>query len=375
MPIHGARRWRPAARLLAGLPLRVRLAAAACCALCVAACVIGLAASLAARAALTAQADRQLRTYAWLLSSRPFSVLPAGSEPGSAAAEYLVEVVSAGKLVLRTADDQLPGPAMSGLPSRPGRLATVPAGRGGGSWLVLTERVHYSARRIIYTYGSDGFFLNVTSPARPGTAGVLVVALDLGGLRQAADGIMLRSAAVVGGVIVVVVLAVLALIRAVLGPLGLAEQLAAAVARDGPSWQQPGGRPGSIGDSLAQSLTGTLSRLEAASLATDDSRRSCDLMRTALARTCRELHRPISVIRGSAAYYQQQGSPASQDLDQLVDRVGHEAARIGTLLDELAAAAEPSPRRAAAESPGQRARSREGSSAGAGSGSPWYPPT
>jgi signal transduction histidine kinase len=340
--IHGVGGGLAVGRLMAGLPLRVRLAAAACCAAAVGGATIGFACTLAVRADLMAQADQQVRAYTALLASRPFRLVPDAPQPGNpAAAGFVVEVVSATKrVVLQSAAADRPGPALAELPAGAGQPATVQADRGAGSWLVLAVPVHYGARRLMFSYGTDEFTLDVTSQARPGTPGTLVVGLDLRHLGQAVNAIMIRSAAVGGTVILLVGLAALVMFRALLRPLGRAEQIAAIAATDGPSRREAGGPAGSVADSLARSSTATLSRLDEARQAADAARNSADRMRRLLTGTCDELRRPISVIAGSAAYYRQQGPLPSQDLDHLVNRIRHEAARAGALVDDLAAAAE-----------------------------------
>ena len=150
--------------------LGARLVAAACCLLAAGAAIVVLATGMLAHGYLMGQADRQLRAYARMLASGPFTVMPDYPGPG-AGAGLLTEVTSrGGQLVLRTGPGRPPGPAAARIPRRAGQLATVPASSGGGSWLVIAVPVHYQARHIAYTYGSSGFSLLVSGTARPGLA-------------------------------------------------------------------------------------------------------------------------------------------------------------------------------------------------------------
>jgi hypothetical protein len=185
--------------LLAGIPLRTRLVAVACCAAAAGAGVMGLACREAAHSGLMWQADQQLRAYADQLTSHPFTAMPAGPGPGGpASSAFVIEVVSGNQLVIVTGADGRPCPALARIPVRPGQLGVVGASSGAGSWLVLAQPVHYSAQRIMFTYGSDGYFLHVTGTSRPGIDGTLVIGLDLGGVSQAVTKITVSVVAVAG---------------------------------------------------------------------------------------------------------------------------------------------------------------------------------
>ncbi len=328
---------RPVTGMRAGVPLRWRLVAVACCLVAIAAAGIGLACSLAARGFLTGQADQELRTYADILTRGPFTVMPAGPGPGGAAdSGFLVEVTSSGgQLVLRAAPDSPPGPATAAIPVHAGQLAVVPASSGGRSWLLVTEPVRYTARHIPFTYGYDSFSLYVTSTARPGTAGTLVVGLDLSSIGRVTSGITVRCAAAGGAAVLAVAVLGLAVIRAILRPLAQMEKIAAG----GLSRQVPDGNPhGETG--LAQSLGSALSQARQAcntsAMAADAARRSSEQMRAVIAGTSRELRRPVSIIRGSAEYYRLRGPLTARELDQMMARVADEATHMAALIDDLA---------------------------------------
>jgi signal transduction histidine kinase len=308
----------------------------ACCAAAAGAAVMGMACREAADRALMGQADQQLRAYADQLTNHPFTAMPVGPGPGGlASSAFVLEVVSGKQLVMVTGADGRPGPALTEVPVRVSELGTVRASSGTGSWLVLARPVHYSARRILFTYGSDGYFLHVTSTSRPGIDGTLVIGLDLAGVSQAVTKITVSVATVSGVAVLVVALAALALSRAILRPLAQAETVAAGVAAHGLTRPVPGAHPGSLASDLANSLNGLLSQLADAGKSIHAARTSTDQMRTILASTCRQLRRPVSVVRGCAEHYQQPRPPAAR-LDRLMNRIAGEAARIDAIIDDLA---------------------------------------
>jgi signal transduction histidine kinase len=337
MSSDGIRDRRTVRGLLAGMPLRIRLVTVACCATAAGAGVMGLACREAAHSGLMGQADQQLRAYADQLTSHPFTAMPAGPGPGGPASmPFVLEVVSGNQLVMVTGADGRPGPALARIPVRPGQLGVVGASSGTGSWLVLAQPVHYNARRILFTYGSDGYFLHVTSTSRPGIDGTLVIGLDLGGVSQAVTKITVSVIAVGGTAVLIVAFAALAVNRAILRPLARAETVTAGVVAHGPARPVPGGHPGSLASDLAQSLNGLLSQLADARTSAEATRTSTEQMRTVLASTCRELRRPVSVVRGCAEYYRRARPPTAHELDRLMSRIANETARIDAIVNDLA---------------------------------------
>ena len=285
------------------VPPGARLIAAACCLLAAGAAIIVLATGALARGYLMGQADRQLRAYARLLASGPFTVMPDYPGPGTAAG-FLTEVTSrGGQLVLRTGPGRPPGPATGRIPHRAGQLATVPASRGGGSWLVIAVPVHYQARRIAYTYGSSGFSLLVSGPARPGLPGTLITGLDLARVGQAAGRLTLTGAAVSAALLVAVAAAGVTVIRVLSGRAGQASAAAEAAARRS-----------------AQRLGGGV---------TD---------------TCRGLQPPLSVITGFAGYYRRRQPLQAGQADRMMGRIAEEAGRMDAAIGGLPSPG-PAPRR------------------------------
>jgi two-component system, OmpR family, sensor kinase len=324
-------------RLITGVPLRVRLTAVACCAVAAGAAVMGLACSHAARSSLMWQADQDLRAYASQLTSHPFTAEPAGPGPGGAASgAFVIEVVSGNQLVMVTGADGRPGPALAGIPVSAGRLAVARASRGAGSWLVVAQPVHYSAQRIMFTYGSDGYFLNVTSTSRPGMNGTLVVGLDLRSVSQAITKITLSVVAVSGVAVLITGLAGLVVIGLILRPLARAETMAAGIAARGLAGQVTADRPGSFPSGLARSLNRMRSQLEDAGASAAAASESADRVRTILADVGRELRQPVSVVRGCAEYYRLHGPLTGCQIDRVMSRIAGEAAHIDAIIEDLA---------------------------------------
>ena len=144
-----------------------------------------MACGLLARGYLQGQADQQLRAYAARLASHPFKASPlygvAGGVPGAAGLGIEVRA-PAGQVGMRAGSVGRPGPVIPAVPAavaaRGDHPAKVAAG-GGDSWLVITEPIHYRARRIPFSYSAQGFYVVVTSTARRGLPGTLVIGLDL----------------------------------------------------------------------------------------------------------------------------------------------------------------------------------------------------
>jgi signal transduction histidine kinase len=142
--------------------------------------------------------------------------------------------------------------------------------------------------------------------------------------------------AVSGAAVLVVAFAALALNRAILRPLAQAETAAAGVVAQRLARPVPSRHPGSLASDLAHSLNGLLSQLADARMSTQAARTSSDRMSTVLASACRELRRPVSVVRGCAEYCQRPEPPTVGELDRMMSRIADEAARIEAIIDDLA---------------------------------------
>lgn len=347
--LNGFRGGQAIARMPGRLSLRVRLVAAALCLVAAGAGIVGAATGLMARGYFMRQADQQLRGYADRLTSRPFRATPgSGLAPGAAGpggfagGAFSMEVRgSAGQLVM--AAGAQPGPAMpvawAMVPARAGQLVTVPAVSGSGSWRVIAEPVRYRARRIPFAYSAEDFSLFITSKARSGVAGTLVVGQDLGSIGQAIGKLAVTCLAV--SVVMILVVAYLGgvVIRAILRPLTQIQETAEAIAAGELSCRVPDRHVRGDAGRLAWSFNTILSQIERALNASAESeataRRSGARMRGIIADTVGELRRPLSVIRGVAACYPQRGPLSAGELDGMMRRVEDEAARIGVLVDNL----------------------------------------
>ena len=327
----------------------MRLAAVGLCLLAAGAGIITGACGLMARGYLVGQADRQLRAYAFSLTSRPFvatpwsgpaSGTPVVDAPGGA---FSTEVLSSrDQLIMRTGPVTQAGQAIPAVPARvaaqAGHQVTVAAGSGGGSWRVIAEPIHYRARRLLFTYGADDFSLFVTSRARPGLDGTLVVGLDLARISQATGRLAVTGLAVSGAVVLLVACLGAALLRAILGQISQVEQTITAAAAGGLSCRVPGHGRSDAGR-LACSVNAMLSQIEHAFSRCAESEaaacRSAEQMCQLVADTGHELRRPISIINGVARHYRHHDRLSADELDRTMRRMTDEADRIGALADDL----------------------------------------
>jgi len=333
------------------LSLQAKLVGIALCLVAAGAGIIGAATGLAARGYFTRQADQQLRGYADRLTSRPFMATPgSGLAPGvpgpggSADGVVGIEVRRpGGQLVMRAGLGAQPGPAVAAawarIAARAGQLVTVPAVSGGGSWRVIAEPVRYRARRIPFAYSAEDFSLRITSPARPGVAGTLVVGLDLGSIGQTIGKLAVTCLTISGAVFLVVACLGVVVIRTILRPLTHLQETAEAIAAGELSRRVPVRHARGDAGRLVWSVNTMLSQnehaLDASALSEATARRSGARMRGIIADTARELRRPLSVIRGAAHYYQQGGQLRASELDRMMSQVEDEATRIGVLVDNL----------------------------------------
>jgi two-component system OmpR family sensor kinase len=327
--------------------LEVRLVVTALCLLAAGAAIITGACGWMARGYLQGQADQQLRAYAGRLVSHPFKASPlygiAPGIPGAAGPGGLsIEVCGpAGRVVMRAGPAGRPGPVIPAVPAavaaRGGQLASVAAG-GGGSWRVITEPIHYRARRIPFSYSAEGFYVVITSTARQGLAGTLVIGLDLRSAGHAAGRLAVTGLAISSLVILAVACLAVVASRAMLRPVTQAEQTLTAVAAGQLSCRVPERRGGDAGR-LAGSLNAMLGQIEHAfrtrAASEEAARRSCGQLGRIVADAGHQLRKPLSIVDGIASSYRRGGQLGAGEFDRMMRRVADEAARMDALADDL----------------------------------------
>jgi two-component system OmpR family sensor kinase len=333
--------------------LRLRLVAAVLGLCGAAAAVITLAGVTELRGYLMGQADQLLGAEANSLARRPMIAWPwqGSGGPGRVCLEV---VTPAGQPVMPTGCAT--GPAIPASPAwvlaHAGRPVTVPGLRGGQSWRVIAEPVHYRAHHIPYVYGASDYSLILTSRARPGFPATLVVGMGLAGVGHAVTGlaitglsfsmIMLVAAAGIGA----------AAVRGSLRPLTQIRKTAEAAAEGGLPPGTGAGEPrGELGG-LARSVNAILTRAGAAehgqAAAEAAARDARERTRRHLLAALRELRQPLSVIAGFGEYYRRGAGPGAGDPGAMMSRVADETARMTGTVDALSEAADPA---AAADQP------------------------
>ena len=342
--------------------LEVRLVVAALCLLTAGAAVITGACGLMARGYLQGQADQQLRAYAARLVSHPFKASPLYGVAAGVPGGGLGIEVRAGQTVMRAGPAGQPGPVIPAVPAavtaRGDQPATVAAG-DGGSWLVITKPIHYRARRIPFSYSAQGFYLVVTSTARRGLAGTLVIGLDLRSAGHAVGRLTVIVLAISGAMILAVAFLAVALSRAVLRPVTRAEQTLTAVAAGQLPWRVPERRGGDAGR-LAASLNAMLGQIERAFLeraaSEEAARRSCEQLSRDIADAGQQLRKPLSIVRGIADAYRRNGQVSAGERDRMVRRVADETTRMAALAEALLVTPRDQQPRRSTKVPGQSPR-------------------
>jgi two-component system OmpR family sensor kinase len=328
--------------------LEVRLVVTALCLLAAGAAIITGACGLIARGYFQGQADQQLRAYAARLVSQPFKASPlygvAGGVPGAAGPGGVLGIEvrgPAGQVVMRADPAGRPGPVIPAVPAavttRGDQPATVAAG-GGGTWRVITEPIHYRAQRIPFSFSTEGFYVMITSTARRGLAGTLVIGLDLRNAGHAVGTLAVTVLAISGAVILAVACLAVVLSRALLRPVTQAEQTLTAAAAGQLSCRVPERHGGDTGR-LAVALNTMLSQIEHASrtgaASEEAARRSRGQLCRNVADAGHQLRKPLSVVRGIADTYRRSSQVSTGELDRMMRRVADETARMAALADAL----------------------------------------
>jgi len=281
---HGLRGGRAAARW----PLSPGLAAAALCLVAAAAGAIAVAGHAVAENFLMRQADQQLRGYAGLLISRPFTLFPGSRlAPGASALGSAGRALSVEVRASRASGGQL---LISAGPAPP-----PAAGRG---WLEVAEPVRYQAEHIPFVYGAEDSSFSVNGAARPGSAGTLVVALNVTGVGRAVGSLTAACLAASGLALLALACGAAAVTWVLLRPAALAAGAEAAAARD---------------------FTGRAAAV--------------------LAAACQKTRRPLSVLAGLAEFYLERDDRGADDPGRVLSQVAEQAAVISALADGLEDAA------------------------------------
>ena len=290
----------------------MKLAAAAVFILAAGLVIMGATDMGIARSYLIRQADSQLKAYSDALVNGVTTIMPNGgvrSGPGSGPfgeSGPAVEVLGPGGTALAPVG-QRPIPVSPERPpqtsARAGTPFSVQVGNGRTTWRVISARIHYRAAHIPFVFGSQDTSVSVTSPAKPGLPGVLVVGVkpgsSLGGFTSA--------------VLIVAIVAV------VLVGWGVFMVTRASLAR-------------SVNTTLAQAERSL--RASAASAAA--SQQSAERMGQALTDACLQARTPLRVIHGLAVSWRRRGGVRPGELDRVMRRIDEEATRIAALADHLA---------------------------------------
>ncbi|MBB2914726.1 two-component system OmpR family sensor kinase [Streptosporangium becharense] len=166
--------------------------------------------------------------------------------------------------------------------------------------------------------------------------GKLLVAVDMGEVRQIVGRLALVELLGGGGLMLMLAGAGVLIIRRSLRPLQEIERTAQAIAAGDLSRRVPDTDPRTEVGRLGRSLNGMLAQIEAAFRARSESesaaRSSEERMRRFVADASHELRTPLTSIRGFAEFYRQ--APGI-DAGPLMRRVESEAVRMGLLVDDL----------------------------------------
>ena len=266
-----------------------------------------------------------------------------------------------GQLLLSAGPGTRAGPALpkpfAPVPARTGVLRTVPG--VGGSYLVIAEPVHFTARRLVFGYGADDFAITGGSrTSRTGQSGTLVVGMRLASIVQPVGRLTLLAVTVSAAAIAIVGGLGWVAIRFSLRPVTQAAQTAdaatAGVAGHGSGLAHPvperpaddlagsagglaGGLAGSAGG-LAGSLNTSLSELDRQFTASVESegaaRAATEQLAARLESVAEALRRPISLLHGRAEHWTHQDG-RSGDPDRALAQIEAQAADAAALLDQI----------------------------------------
>ncbi|GAA2617863.1 HAMP domain-containing sensor histidine kinase [Dactylosporangium fulvum] len=192
--------------------------------------------------------------------------------------------------------------------------------------------------------GGDGHDWRVLFTARqsPGGVQAVVVALSFDEVDKTVNQQIRMSAAVGGGVLVLLAVVAYLLVRSSLRPLVEVEETAEAIAAGDLTRRVPEADPRTEVGGLSQALNTMLGQIEtafderraseeAARASEEAAKASEERMRRFVADASHELRTPLTSIRGFAELHRQSGgNPA-----ETIGRIEHHATRMGLLVDDL----------------------------------------
>jgi two-component system, OmpR family, sensor kinase len=339
--------WQALRQLSSRTSLRVKLIAVLFTLVTLALVVISCLGTSILRGYLLGQTDqdlqnRQVQQVAAAAASGSFSSADEMAKNGFAVwwlptGRSLEQVVQPGGMDLGATPSgitTLPSPVTSALIANPGLTATVAGQVSGDRWRVI------GVPAIVN-----------------GTSGTLFIGTDVSSVYTTVQRLIGVDVIVSVVILVVLLLAGIALVRANLRPLVEIEETAGEIAEGHLNRRVPERDPRTEIGRLGRSLNLMLSQIEAAFHAREESEaaahRSEERMRRFIADASHELRTPLTAIRGFAEYYRQRGGlvkrwdrdqPAPpgpeggllpDDVDRIMQRLEKEAARMGLLVEDL----------------------------------------
>ncbi|HET6506138.1 MAG TPA: HAMP domain-containing sensor histidine kinase [Baekduia sp.] len=159
-----------------------------------------------------------------------------------------------------------------------------------------------------------------------------IVAVPLAGVDAALHRLLLVEAAVIGGVLLVLLVLAGVLVRIELRPLRRIAQTADAIAAGELSRRVETTDPRTEVGRLGDALNGMLGRLEHAF---DEREASEARLRAFLSDASHELRTPLASIRGYSELYRIGAAREPAEVERAMDRIEAESARMGGLVDDL----------------------------------------
>ena len=342
-----ARPWRVLRQLSSRTSLQVKLIATLITLVIIALVVISCVGTSILRGYLLGQTDQtlqinQVQHTAGQAAAGSFASVHEMAQGGFAvwwlpSGGSIEQVVQPGGMDLGptpTGISTLPSSITSALVAHPGQTVTVAGQVSGDRWRVT------SFQAIVN-----------------GTSGTIIIGLDVSSVYTTVQRLIGVDIIVSIVILVVLLLAGIAMVRANLRTLVDIEETAGEIAEGHLNRRVPERDPRTEIGRLGRSLNVMLSQIEAAFHAREESEaaahQSEERMRRFIADASHELRTPLTAIRGFAEYYRQRGglvkrwdrdqpaAPGPQggllpdDLDRIMQRLEKEAARMGLLVEDL----------------------------------------